>query len=1129
MTTDTLRQVFGTLRTPNGSPFPNKSLKWFRERRTTVAQGSSVVLDDPFIVTTDAEGDINTAVMAGSYLVMAPLADADRYFRVVVPDQVGPFDISSLIDGPIIEPDDLTQFEALVAKAKAWANAPENSMVEGGEFSAKHYATKAVTALDSALADAAQEVLNAQLARAGAESAEIGAQAARDAAFVNADVFVDTAAGLAGTSEGYQFLVVEGDEIVRYSHDTGPVATEVARYPSASVVDEKASGTFVSNFAAMLQREDRTNEARAVRSSVSPEEWASDRLVTMFRSHGGNEANRVHYLNTVGAFATSGTVARVRGAGADLVSNGLGATTLSSRAEALPDPVTGIGITGISHLRLNTGGVFAISADGDFDDRVLNVSRCAIVAKLSPLCSNGQDVPIVSSATGEIGITRASNSQYRAYVQKTVGADTIRWETGDLSPNPSSASIRPVIAISFDGFALPSGKVSGRYEGDEIAFSLVQQYNSVNPSGLFDSGESLAIGSDDTGNTKQLDLFTLALWADPEIEELRYASEWASDVDRKTFLNNKRDRLFIPIETYGPNGQPAANRVITRSGTASAGTAAYIGPDPDALLTIVDGDLPTIAAPADPNVSPWTTALDDDLPYAWTASGRWVQDYRYPGDTTRMVMVTGSARITGRDGSGNATGLERYAGLFKSSDGGLNATPVAVASDGGTPYHAFEAGVAAGAVNNLVLPGRTFVQWVEYLPEPQNMWLENEWNAAAWVDVRYVVMTEVLDGSGIRAGLLVCDQIEDPSRWFKVPVEIVPSGFARSDREFGNQTGTFNPEMVDGFWELKCITWNRYDGYFYAVIRPNGLGWSGLNGGQREVRQHWICRAAHPGINGLRRWDTQTAMPLTPRPNWAYHSYIVSIVDVGEGCFAMVSSDYLSPHLNGTTSALVEPTGDASRHNKSQFSIWTCSALGQEYFRLVNPLIVDTPSSDWCSGFLHQGYVEPNNGRLFWWGLNGQHGGGSYIGPQDYRGGAVSINMATLRGLAGRGAKPNMVADPEGTVVVRQSLPFYAGDYDFLQLVAETAPMGSARVRLIDPETRETIPGYGYAGAGFVDGGVYDWRAVWDFEPRTKVRKAARWALPDRMVIAEIETRSVTGMGATKIAGLYARRFRSVK
>jgi hypothetical protein len=268
MTTDTLRQVFGTLRTPNGSPFPNKSLKWFRERRTTVAQGSSVVLDDPFIVATDAQGDIDTAVMAGSYLVMTPLSDADRYFRVVVPDQVGPFDISSLIDGPTSEPDDLTQFEALVAKAKAWANAPEDTVVESGEFSAKHYAAKALeerlgaqSAVDTAVANslakaeewaenledveveagrysakhwASKSSADADVAAALADAAEVSAGAA--AAHAAGAIYPNEATGRAAVANG-QYFFVEGATADQFYHlhrriDASTVTTALRTYPT---------------------------------------------------------------------------------------------------------------------------------------------------------------------------------------------------------------------------------------------------------------------------------------------------------------------------------------------------------------------------------------------------------------------------------------------------------------------------------------------------------------------------------------------------------------------------------------------------------------------------------------------------------------------------------------------------------------------------------------------------------------------------------------------------------------------------------------------------------------------------------------------------------------------------------
>ena len=62
-----------------------------------------------------------------------------------------------------------------------------------------------------------------------ADAARLLAEAARDAAFGDADVYADTAAGLAATTEGDQFQVVVDDEIIRYRHDAGPAATEVAR------------------------------------------------------------------------------------------------------------------------------------------------------------------------------------------------------------------------------------------------------------------------------------------------------------------------------------------------------------------------------------------------------------------------------------------------------------------------------------------------------------------------------------------------------------------------------------------------------------------------------------------------------------------------------------------------------------------------------------------------------------------------------------------------------------------------------------------------------------------------------------------------------------------------------------
>ena len=62
-----------------------------------------------------------------------------------------------------------------------------------------------------------------------AQGFAIDAEAARDAAFVNANAYVSTAIGLMNTSVGEQFQVSseDGFSIQRYRHDSGPVATPV--------------------------------------------------------------------------------------------------------------------------------------------------------------------------------------------------------------------------------------------------------------------------------------------------------------------------------------------------------------------------------------------------------------------------------------------------------------------------------------------------------------------------------------------------------------------------------------------------------------------------------------------------------------------------------------------------------------------------------------------------------------------------------------------------------------------------------------------------------------------------------------------------------------------------------------
>ena len=95
--------------------------------------------------------------------------------------------------------------------------------------------TAATTATTQASAATAQAVIATTQAGLAA-TARTGAETARDAAFGNANVYTSTAAGLADTTNGQQFQVVVGSDIVRYQNTSGS-AVEVARYPNTAAIN----------------------------------------------------------------------------------------------------------------------------------------------------------------------------------------------------------------------------------------------------------------------------------------------------------------------------------------------------------------------------------------------------------------------------------------------------------------------------------------------------------------------------------------------------------------------------------------------------------------------------------------------------------------------------------------------------------------------------------------------------------------------------------------------------------------------------------------------------------------------------------------------------------------------------
>lgn len=213
MPSDTLRQITGTFADPSGTVYANQTLTFFKENRSVHGQGTTTVLDQPFYEQTDASGAVDFEVMTGQYLVLVQLQDADRYFRVSVPDEAGPFDISTLIDGPApVEPDDLTDFQALVNKAKAWASAAPNVEVESGQYSARHWAGVANGYLEPALAEAEGYAAQAAVDRAAAETSKNEAGTSADVAMTAGWVYATSAAGNAARVSGDYFWVLSSDD-----------------------------------------------------------------------------------------------------------------------------------------------------------------------------------------------------------------------------------------------------------------------------------------------------------------------------------------------------------------------------------------------------------------------------------------------------------------------------------------------------------------------------------------------------------------------------------------------------------------------------------------------------------------------------------------------------------------------------------------------------------------------------------------------------------------------------------------------------------------------------------------------------------------------------------------------------
>uniref|UniRef100_UPI00258AB3C9 hypothetical protein n=1 Tax=Acidiphilium sp. TaxID=527 RepID=UPI00258AB3C9 len=184
--------VSGTVRDNQGQVLASTKIVF--ERTGVFGQDSSVVIPRSVGVTSDAAGLITVDLYPGVYLATTIGIRGPARFAVGVPDAPSA-NLADIIDQyPAITSSVLS--DAVEARDRAEAAADR---VDLG-------------ALDAAVQATADDALATGFDREQTGLDVLAAEAARDAAFVNADVYADIETGRAAVADGGQFQVVTGDQ-----------------------------------------------------------------------------------------------------------------------------------------------------------------------------------------------------------------------------------------------------------------------------------------------------------------------------------------------------------------------------------------------------------------------------------------------------------------------------------------------------------------------------------------------------------------------------------------------------------------------------------------------------------------------------------------------------------------------------------------------------------------------------------------------------------------------------------------------------------------------------------------------------------------------------------------------------
>ena len=233
------RTITGNIKDVTGTATPGATIEVTPVSFVYGTTASEVVLADSFTVTADGSGDVSFTAHEGIYTGSVQTSKGVQRFNLVV-DSEGPWTLGRLVGlASQFTPglaalifDAATASETNAELSQAWAESP--APPDPGDPDSR--SAKAIAETLGTLSELEALAERGETAESGAVTAQGLAESARDAAFVNAEVYADTAAGLAGTSDGDQFQVVEDDEIVRYRNDDG-AAAEVARYPARAFLN----------------------------------------------------------------------------------------------------------------------------------------------------------------------------------------------------------------------------------------------------------------------------------------------------------------------------------------------------------------------------------------------------------------------------------------------------------------------------------------------------------------------------------------------------------------------------------------------------------------------------------------------------------------------------------------------------------------------------------------------------------------------------------------------------------------------------------------------------------------------------------------------------------------------------